>query len=299
MSGEPRFSVIDSTTPHLELAEVLEISARVGATGIGLTETRLDDVGTAAELVAASGLAVSGCFLSCSSILPPFDPASEDPGRPELAEPEQRVSAMAEGIRRLAPLRPGFYYALSGPVGRRTVDAARSVVVDGLRELADVAAEFDAVVALELFHTSLASWSYASTISEGIEILDATDRPNVALAADVWHLASGPRTLAELRACSRRIATVHIDDWREPTRGPRDRVLPGDGTADIPGILGSVDAGGFGGWYELEILSDDGTYGDDYPDSLWKRDPFELVREGRQRFLAAWNARRDNTGRPA
>ena len=38
----------------------------------------------------------------------------------------------------------------------------------------------------------------------------------------------------------------------------RDRVFPGDGTADVAGILGAVDAGGYRGWYELEILSDDG-----------------------------------------
>jgi sugar phosphate isomerase/epimerase len=296
VSGEPRFSVIDSTTPHLPLAEALEIYSRVGATGVGITEERLGDIAEAAARVAASGLEVSGCFLSCSSILPPSDPANAGPGRPELAEPEQRIAAMAESMRRLAPLRPGFYYALSGPLGRHSADSARSLVIDGLRELARVAAELDAAVALELFHPSLAEWSYASTIDEGIDILRAVDRPNAALAVDVWHLDRTPLTLAQLRAHADRIATVHIDDWREPTRGARDRVLPGDGAADIPGILASVDAGGFSGWYELEILSDDGTYGDDYPDSLWKRDPFELVSEGHAKFIDTWNARFD-TGR--
>ena len=43
---------------------------------------------------------------------------------------------------------------------------------------------------------------------------------------------------------------------------------------------------------ELEILSDDGRYEDDLPDSLWKLDPFELVSTGRAKFEAAWAARR-------
>ena len=296
MSCEPRFAVIDSTTPHLALADLLEVYAGVGAAGVGLTEARIGEVASAVDLVEASGLTVSGCFLACSSILAPFE--VEGPGRSELAQPDQRIAAMADGMRRLSPLRPSFYYALSGPVGTHARDRARSLVVDGLRELADVAAEFEAAVALELFHTSLAAWSYVSTLTDGIDILDAVGRPNVTLAVDVWHLEPSADTLGLLREHARRIATVHIDDWREPTRGARDRVLPGDGTADVRGILESVETGGFDGWYELEILSDDGTYGEDYPDSLWKRDPSQLVAEGREKFLAAWRSRHAGAGQP-
>ena len=289
----PRFSVIDSTTPGLSLPEQLDLYARVGAQGIGITERRLGDVERDAELIAASGLAVTGCFLSCSSILPPTDPPAEGPRRPELHEPEMRIAAMTASIRALAPLAPGaVFYALSGPRGRYGHDEAHAVVVEGLRELAAVAGALGGGIVLELFHASLANWSYVSTVAEGAAILEAVDRPNVALAVDIWHLDREPETLAALRAHATRIASVHIDDWREPTRSVRDRVLPGDGSADVAGILGAVDAGGFSGWYELEILSDDGTHGRDFPDSLWKLDPFELVSRGRAQFHAAWDARR-------
>lgn len=287
-----RFSVIDSTTPKLELAEELDIYARAGARGVGITERRLDDIDADAARIAASGLAVTGCFLSCTSILPPADPPAEGPRRPELSEPEMRIASMAASIRRLAPLRPTFFYAISGPRGRFSPDVADATVVEGLRELADVASESGASVGLELFHPSLERWSYASTIAEGIAILDAVDRANVGLAVDIWHLVPGPTTLEHLREHAGRILSLHIDDRREPTRSVRDRVLPGDGTADVIGILGSIDAGGFRGWYELEILSDDGTHGLDFPDSLWKLDPLDLVTRGRDAFLAAWDARR-------
>ena len=290
--GLSRFSIIDSTTPKLSLADALEVYARVGARGVGITERRLGDIADDAARVAQSGLTVTGCFLSCTSILPPADPPAEGPGLPELNEPDLRVASMTRSIRRLAPLRPTFFYAISGPRGRFSADAADTLVVEGLRDLADVASECGASVALELFHTSLERWSYVSTIAEGIAIIDAVDRTNVGLAADIWHLDSSPSTLDQLRDHAGRIVSLHIDDRRDPTRSVRDRLLPGDGTADVAGILDHIDAGGFRGWYELEILSDDGSHGLDLPDSLWKLDPLDLVSRGRDKFVAAWEARR-------
>ena len=288
----PRFSVVDITTPSLSLPELLDVCTRAGAHGVAIAERRLSDIGRDAELIAASGLAVTGCFSTCTSILPPADPSGAGPTRPELDEPALRVAAIAESMRALAPLAPGVFYVLSGPRGRHSSAAAESLVVEGLRELADVAADIGSGVALELFHASLVNWSYACTVAEGVAILDRVGRPNVALAVDIWHLPDGPDTLAQLREHATRIASVHVDDRREPTRSVRDRVFPGDGTADVAGILGAVDAGGYRGWYELEILSDDGRYEDDLPDSLWKLDPFELVSTGRAKFEAAWAARR-------
>ncbi len=84
---------------------------------------------------------------------------------------------------------------------------------------------------------------------------------------------------------------VHLNDWRDPTRSWCDRVLPGDGIADIPGIFRALDEGGFEGWFELELFSDDGKFGNDFEDSLWKWDPVELVRTGRDKAYALWEKR--------
>ena len=70
-----------------------------------------------------------------------------------------------------------------------------------------------------------------------------------------------------------RFVGVHVCDWREPTRGWADRVLPGDGVADVPRILRALDAAGWDGLYDIEIFSDDGTFGAEYPDSFWAAPP--------------------------
>ena len=89
---------------------------------------------------------------------------------------------------------------------------------------------------------------------------------------------------------------MHVDDWRDPTRSWCDRVLPGDGIADTAGLLGVLRDGGYDGWLELEIFSDDGLMETEFPDSLWKLDPTELIRRGRDATLAAWNADRQAMG---
>ena len=83
-----------------------------------------------------------------------------------------------------------------------------------------------------------------------------------------------------------------MSDWREPARGWADRVLPGDGAADLPAILGALDSAGWDGFYDLEIFSDNGAFGSAYPDSLWDLDAAELARLGRSAFAQVWSTRR-------
>ena len=77
-----------------------------------------------------------------------------------------------------------------------------------------------------------------------------------------------------VRYGSRISPSIHICDWREETRNDFDRVLPGDGIIDLPGIFGALDAAAHPRWVDLEIFSDDGSFSEmDFEDSLWKLSP--------------------------
>jgi sugar phosphate isomerase/epimerase len=65
---------------------------------------------------------------------------------------------------------------------------------------------------------------------------------------------------------------------------------------DAAGLLRVLREGGYDGWLELEVFSDDGLMGEEFPDSLWREDPVELIRRGRQQTLAAWNTDRQAMG---
>ena len=56
-----------------------------------------------------------------------------------------------------------------------------------------------------------------------------------------------------------------------------DRVLPGDGTIALAPILRALVDAGFDGWWDVEIFSDNGVFGECFHDSLWQVDPAELA----------------------
>ena len=53
-------------------------------------------------------------------------------------------------------------------------------------------------------------------------------------------------------------------------------------------IVGALDRAGWDGFYDLEIFSDNGTFGNAWPDSLWDVPGEELARRGKEAFERAW-----------
>lgn len=285
----PRFSVGQATTPHLSFPDMLSVYREAGVDAIGI----VDGPQFAADPDALahfrdSGLQAGFCIPSTTSVLP----------RPQLRasygggdDAETRIAEICESIRRLAPFKPVFCICVPGPVGDYTPDEARAVAVEGYRRVARAAADVGVTVALEPLHSSInESFSFVNTLPLAIELLDEIDEPNTGVLFDVWHLADTPDILELIGRHVGRILGVHVNDRRDPTRSWCDRVLPGDGVIDFPAILGALADAGYDGWYELEVISDDGRYGNAYPDSLWTQDPLEVLRRAREQFMALWSA---------
>ena len=87
-----------------------------------------------------------------------------------------------------------------------------------------------------------------------------------------------------------RFVGVHVADRREPTRGWADRAFPGEGVAGVPEILAALDAAGWDGLYDIEIFSDDGTFGSDLAGSLWALPETEALARARAAFEQCWSA---------
>jgi sugar phosphate isomerase/epimerase len=68
-------------------------------------------------------------------------------------------------------------------------------------------------------------------------------------------------------------------------------VLPGDGVLELGTVLCALEAGGYEGWYDVEIFSDNGTFGDAFDDSLWDVEAGELARRAVESLERAWEAR--------
>ena len=284
----PRFSVCEYSTITASFEEDLAACKAGGAEGIGICEPKLAADGNDAPLVEQlrqSGLQAAVCLPACLSILPL-------PNFPGLGRPEERTEALIAGIRRLAAFKPACCFCLTGAQGQWTPREARALVVEGLRKTARAAAELGIPLGVEPVHSSIKKdWTLISSIPEALDLIEEVGEPNLGLGFDTWHLWDTPNVLDHIRRHAHRIVGVHLSDRRNPTRGWADRVLPGAGTINLPAIFAAFEAGGFRGWYDLEVLSDNGLFGNDYLDSLWKLPPAQLVREGRERFLRAWRAR--------
>jgi sugar phosphate isomerase/epimerase len=205
---------------------------------------------------------------------------------------EERIELMCAGIKKLAVLEPSSILCLTGPRGSFSQEEARQLALGALRRVAAAADEVGLPLSFETFRFSEPqNYSILFGLDEAVEFLAEAGRPDVELCYDIWHVwDSSPRILEQTRELAPRINVVHLNDYREPTRAWGDRVLPGDGVADLPAIFTALREGGFDGWYDLEVFSDDGRWGNDFPDSVWKLPWLEQARRGYAGLMDAWNA---------
>jgi sugar phosphate isomerase/epimerase len=283
----PPFSISQITTLAGSFAADVAAYRAAGADGIGIWELKLADGGDAEalELLEASGLGCAAAVPLIPSILPL--PLMEGP-----AEPAARVEAICGSLHRLAPFRPSGVVCLTGPAQDLGAERGAEVVVDGLRTIGDEAERVGVRVGLEPVNSIGGDdWTIVSSIPAAAELLDAADRVALGLQFDTWHLWNTESLLQDIERESHRFIGVHVADWREPTRSWADRVLPGDGGADLGTILGALERAGWNGFYDVEIFSDNGTFGNAWEDSLWDVAPEELARRARESFARTWAGR--------
>jgi sugar phosphate isomerase/epimerase len=277
----PPFSISQITTLGAAFEADLRAYAAAGVDGIGLWEIKLPEGGDnqAHEQLEASGLGRAAAVPAVPSILPL--PLMQGP-----TDPRERIDAICASVHRLARFEPSSVVCLTGP------GDDRDTVVEGLRTIGDEAARAGMRIGLEpINRLGGENWTSISSLQEAAELLDDADRPALGIQFDSWHVWNTPELVDEIERHAHRFVGVHIADWRDPTRGWADRVLPGDGVADLPALLGTLERAGWNGFYDLEIFSDNGTFGNAWPGSLWDVPEEELARRGKEAFERAWSAR--------
>ena len=252
-----------------------------GVDGIGVWELKLTDGGDAEALEAleASGLGSAAAVPVIPSILPL--PLMEGP-----TDPAERVEAICSSLHRLAPFEPSGVVCLTGPGGDR------DTVVEGLRTIGAEAARAGVRVGLEpVNRVGGEDWTMINSLPEAVELIEDAGQPALGIQFDSWHLWNTPTLLEDIERECGRFVGVHLADWREPTRSWADRVLPGDGVADLRSILGTLERSAWDGLYDLEIFSDNGAFGNAWPDSVWDWPAEDAVRRGREAFERVWETR--------
>lgn len=294
MSEEPRYSVCQLTLPDTSFEEDLVLIAASGASGVSIAEEKLREGDEQAQVAAlkGSGLRAAGCIPANIAPLP-LRPAVMYPG-PE--DPRERVALMCDSVRRLARFEPDCIVMTTGSREGYATEEAFRIAVGGIRVAARLATDLGTRIAIEVVRGDGGfDASFVRSLPEVIRLLDAIEDPTVGICYDSYHLWDTPDVVSQTEELTDRVTCVQVSGWREPPRGFADRLLPGDGTEDLSALLGALDRGGFDGWYDLEIFSDDGRWGTDLPDSLWKLPYEELLARGHDGFKRAWDGRRAST----
>jgi sugar phosphate isomerase/epimerase len=133
-----------------------------------------------------------------------------------------------------------------------------SVLVEPLRELADQAVEHGTRIAIETM-----PFSSIATVPMGVDIITAAAHPAVGLLIDAWHVFRAGTSLDMLDAALHReiIFGVELDDAAATVIGTLfedtvdRRLLCGEGSFDLAGLIKVLRDKGFDGPWGVEILS--------------------------------------------
>jgi sugar phosphate isomerase/epimerase len=295
MNAEPRYAVNEWSTPHNTVLQDIEQIARTGGKAIGLFGGKFvpGEESRYLEAMQRNGLVASYCVPTVWTILPtPFNV----PGIP--SDPHQRTDLICEGMRQLAPFKPTAFIIGPGVSGsaERPVEPSKALA-DCLGQIADEASALDVPVAFELLAARRGSplpW-----LPDVVRFIDATGKPNVGVLFDFWHSWPEEDLEAHILQYADRILGVHVNDVRFDERSNFDRAYPGDERGVAAAMVAALIRGGYTGWYELEIFSDDGTFGNDFPDSFWKIPHEQMLATAKAKFDAVWQQAQQLVADPA
>ena len=99
--------------------------------------------------------------------------------------------------------------------------------------------------------------SVISSLSEANSILDQLNRDDLfGVAVDTYALWWDANLKKQIECSRKRLSNFHVSDWLMETRNVRlDRGMPGEGIIDNRLIRSWMEASGYHGSVEVEILS--------------------------------------------
>jgi sugar phosphate isomerase/epimerase len=232
------------------LAECIDGCVRHGIGGISPWRDKLEEIGAeeAARRIADAGLTVTG--LCRGGMFPAADAA----GRQAALDDNRRAvdDACTIGARCLVLVVGGL------PMNSRDIAGARQQVRDGIAKLLEHSRAAGMPLAIEPLHPMYAAdRACVNTLAQANDICDELGDDGLGIAVDLYHVWWDPDLAAQIaRTGSKRLLAFHVCDWLAPTTDMLlDRGMMGDGVIDIRGIRMLVEAAGYDGFCEVEILS--------------------------------------------
>ncbi|MTE24295.1 sugar phosphate isomerase/epimerase [Microbacterium sp. ZXX196] len=267
----PRLSINQATIKKTTVAEAIAVTREAGIEAIGLWREQVQEAGLdeSVRMIADSGLRYSthcrgGWFTAEEG---PARVAALDDNRRAIDETAALAAAGAPGSKAALVIVVGGL-----PEGSRDLVGARERVRDAVARLAPHAEASGVQLALEPLHPMYASdRSVLSTLDQALDIAGDFAPGVVGVTVDTFHLWWDPQVLDKVARAGRegRIASYQVCDWKTPLEADNllSRHYPGDGVIDFGPMTRAVEATGYTGDIEVELLNQ----------AIWDTDPATAV----------------------
>jgi sugar phosphate isomerase/epimerase len=247
MATIARMSMNLITLGKRSLDEMLPACAEHGIGTVALWRNHLEETGLARtrELLEHHGLAVSSL---CRGGF--FPAASAD-------ERARRIDENRTAIDEIAGVGGDLLVLVCGAAEGQPLADARAQIREGIAAIAPYARERGVRLGVEPLHPMLCdARSAIATLDEAVDVVEDVGAVNVGVIVDVYHVWWDPYLARAIARAGEHILGFHVSDWITPNGDVlAQRAMMGDGCIDIAGIRGLVEAAGYAGPIEVEVIN--------------------------------------------
>lgn len=273
-----RWGVHQATTLRWSFDEDLLAFRQLGITQIGLWRQKLDDFGLekARELLRETGikpasLSWAGGFTGTLGLT--YDEALAD---------------VTTALRMASFLGAPSLIIMTGGKGKLTPNHLRKVVVEALKSLGDLAGDLGIDLLVQPMHSRFnPDWSFISDVEKSVDLMERINRPSVGIALDMFALGHHSNFLDTLPLLAPYTRLVLLSDSPRKPRTDYDRRPLGKGTSPILETVGILEAGGYQGLYEVQLMSE----------QAWRED-YQVLLQDSAAFIAQLEPQPSETPNP-
>lgn len=243
-----RLSINEMTTFRWSFDEDVTHYAAAGVKAIGVWRQKLSDFGEekAVELLNDVGMVVSNLLWTGGF--------TGHDGR----NFREGVEDGLEAVRLAGMLQAQTLVVYSGPRNGHTLNHAKRLVRDALKELSPAADAAGVTLAIEPMDSQYASeWTFLNDVDQTFDLIAEANCPQVQLAFDSFHLGRNSELLQRMPELVSRIAIVHLGDSKEPPQREQNRCRLGDGDVPLRDWIDALVSAGYRGYFDVELMGEE------------------------------------------
>ncbi|WP_407271191.1 sugar phosphate isomerase/epimerase family protein [Radiobacillus sp. PE A8.2] len=256
-----RLSLNQITTEQWNLREAVVGCVRAEIPWISLWRHKIQEIGLAESkrIIRDSGLKVSSV---CRGGM--FPAAT-------VKERQERLDDNKRAVEEAAELGTDTLVLVCGPAPDRDITTARKWVEEGIEKLVPFAKSHGVKLGIEPLHPMYAAdRSVITTLGQANKMAEKYDPSEVGVVIDVFHVWWDPELYQQIQRAQGRIVGFHVSDWIVPVPDMfKGRGMMGDGVIEIRSIRQAVEAAGYTGPIEVEIINQ----------SIWDRPGDDVLQE--------------------